>query len=137
MPALKGRTRRLQRRALSRSFSPCSRPSHRLSGPPSSAMVHTTAIALLLRQAHLAAVYVEAAAELSHVVGHLFFWAARKVLTEYASPCPFSATIRERYFTAWSTPLTSSPSCIPSFTSTMTTPSSPESNTTSHLSPDT
>src|ERR687890_73560 len=99
-------------------------------GTPSSAMVHTTAIALLLRQAHLAAVYVEAAAELSHVVGHLFFWAARKVLTEYASPCPFSATIRERYFTAWSTPLTSSPSCIPSFTSTMTTPSSPESNTT-------
>jgi hypothetical protein len=31
----KGRTRRLQRRALSALCSPCSRPSHHLSGPPS------------------------------------------------------------------------------------------------------
>src|SRR5215213_9096844 len=31
----KGRTRRLQRRALSHLRSPCSRPSRRLSGPPS------------------------------------------------------------------------------------------------------
>jgi hypothetical protein len=33
----KGRTRRLQRRALSRLYSLCSRPSRRLWGPPSSA----------------------------------------------------------------------------------------------------
>src|SRR5215212_8229943 len=33
----KGRTRRLQRRTLSRLYSLCSRPSHHLSAPPSSA----------------------------------------------------------------------------------------------------
>ena len=37
MLAPKGQTRRLQRRALSRLCSPCSRSSRRLSGPPTSA----------------------------------------------------------------------------------------------------
>jgi hypothetical protein len=37
MLAPKGRVERLQRRALSRLYSPCSRPSRHLSGPPSSA----------------------------------------------------------------------------------------------------